>query len=349
MDTPEPTPLCTPSQAKIEQYARFSLCAGKPPAVRTETRLRGVDPAVLSSFKNHDQERRSAVTKTESLRSGINAISEAIGKAKRSGEDLISTEEESVKAAINILVKDGDVPEYTHVRPDGSVPHEIPKVISLEVASGVVRKAKTIILPELEVRSDFLTRELAGDLILPPQPSQRRRPRRHLRARQRRPEDLGHDPHLRLPRQAPLGNRRSPRHPRLRARRQDLRRPLRPPARFRRPPRASPRQLHARPPHPRARLRRSPTALASSTPSPSSAPASSPSSPKTSSTQTTKARTFPASCRTATTGSSPPPKSPSPTSSATKPSTSAPAASTSPPTPPATVPRLARTARTPAA
>ena len=59
--------------------------------------------------------------------------------------------------------------------------------------------------------------------------------------------------------------------------------------------------------------------------------------------------TCPANTRTTTTGSSPPPRSPSPTSSATRSSTPKTCPSASAPTPPASAPRPAPTARTPAA
>ena len=159
----------------------------------------------------------------------------------------------------------------------------------------------------------------------------------------------GEQPEVRLSRQAPLGAGRSPRHPRLQPRRQDLRLALRRPLRPGSAPRARPRQLHARPPHPRARLHRGSAALhgqleVSLRHRPAAEVRRRPLPLRRQGN-----RTSPATIRTTTTGSSPPPRSPSPISSATRRSTRPSFPSPTAPTRPAFAPRPAPTARTSAA
>ncbi len=181
------------------------------------------------------------------------------------------------------------------------------------------------------------------------EPAAGQRARRQGRAWQSRGKSLGRTAEVRLPCQASLGAGRSPRHPGLQSRRQDLRLALRRPLRSGSASRTCPRQLHARPPHPRARLHRGPAALHGQLEVALRHRAASQSSPKTSSTATTKEPTSPESFRTAITGSSPPPRFPSRTSFATRRSTRPSFLSPSAPTRRASAPRPDPTARMSAA
>ena len=74
------------------------------------------------------------------------------------------------------------------------------------------------------------------------------------RGRERRGAPLGHAPRVRVPRAPPLGARRAPGDPRLRARRQARQGALHGAVGARRATRARPRPVHAGPPHEAARL-----------------------------------------------------------------------------------------------
>jgi len=70
------------------------------PLVEEKLSLRGVDPTLLSSFSELDNDRRSAITEAETLKAQKNALSAEFGKLKREGKDVgqISLESNALKA-----------------------------------------------------------------------------------------------------------------------------------------------------------------------------------------------------------------------------------------------------------
>jgi seryl-tRNA synthetase len=58
------------------------------PQVEERLRLRGVDPAILGSFAQLDDDRRAAITEVETLKAQRNALSAEFGRLKREGGDV---------------------------------------------------------------------------------------------------------------------------------------------------------------------------------------------------------------------------------------------------------------------